>query len=776
MEPVGESAWRGLRLGASAGLGIGLVAWCPWVLAGLGVIQGLSFLGAVVLGIIWRGCNHRLAYQWRWLPGLLCWISLSTGLASIQGPGLPSALQADGLPLPTVLSRDPPTDNLGSDLLLMQIHRQDGPRKYRGIVYQRLKYWKADQKWRCYPLRHPILLSLPYSHQPSEKSGIISIEAGHHLLIEATHLQAIRGPAHPGQADLRDYYRSQGLQMEINLSHGGSYRVIRQDLCHHQGEYRREQSFKVKFGRWQSYWSQRMDHSISDSVGRALSKALLLGWRVDLSQELQEGFRNSGTVHLLAVSGMHVLFIYQILQALMRGLYLLLTAILPQSVKRQDPSKWLIFIVLSTLILGYALLTGGAPSAMRSALVVIWMNLTTALSGNRHASSALVLIAVLLIILEPCSWKDPGFQLSFGAVGGLLWIYTPLWKLMRMDQRGIAIRYPASLLGMSLIAQAVTAPLCWFHFGQFPNYFLLANLFLVPLSSPLLVVAIVWTLTGSTSFLGIAIAWVGQLLFGITALMTTSIGSWPGAVTYHWDFRGSDLMLVFSMLVLLTLGLFKIIRLSKSQERRRVFRYVALSLMVFWILLLVNRNARWLQEDQASQCLVFGLRSGNCLLVRDRLGWLWSGDREGLSDRRTMEWIRKQLKRPDHPWATLDTTLRCRLLQWNEPVTLIAGMKDTFNLAPCHGRALQLVHLFGPQAVQLTRKVDAVVLGSRSRVEWPLSQPPTCLIMVGSHSHLYRRLIASLCLQEGIVFCDLSQSNLPDSKVNSPYPTPNRTL
>ncbi|MFM8317006.1 MAG: hypothetical protein ACKOAV_01355, partial [Bacteroidota bacterium] len=112
MEPVGESAWRGLRLGASAGLGIGLVAWCPWISAGLGVIQGLSFLGAVVLGIIWRGCNHRLAFQWRWLPGLLCWISLSTGLASIQGPGLPSALQADGLPLPSVLSRDPPTDNL----------------------------------------------------------------------------------------------------------------------------------------------------------------------------------------------------------------------------------------------------------------------------------------------------------------------------------------------------------------------------------------------------------------------------------------------------------------------------------------------------------------------------------------------------------------------------------------------------------------------------------------------------------------------------------------
>jgi len=776
MEPVGESAWRGLRLGASACLGIGLVAWWPWISAGLGVIQGLSLLAAIVLELIWRGCGHRLAYQWRWLPGLLCWISLSTGLASLQRPSLSSTIQAEGLPLPSVLSRDPPTDHLGSDLLLIQIHRRDGPRKYRAIVYQRLKYLKADQKWRGYPYHHPILLCLPFAHQPGDESGNISLEPGNHLIIEAAHLQAIRGPIHPGQADLRDYYQSQGLQLEINLSHGGSYRVIHQDLCQNQGEYRRDRSLKVKFGRWQSYWSQRMDQNISDSVGRGLSKALGLGWRVDLSQELQDGFRNSGTVHLLAVSGMHVLFIFQILQGLIRGLYLMLTAILPQSGKRHDLPKWLIFIVLSSLILGYALLTGGAPSAMRAAMVVIWMNLTTVLSGNRHASSALVLIAVLLIILEPSSWKDPGFQLSFGAVGGLLWIYTPLWKLTRMDQRGLAIRYPASLAGMSLIAQAVTAPLCWFHFGQFPNYFLLANLFLVPLSSPLLIVAIAWTLIGSSSILGCALAWFGQFLFGITALITKSIGSWPGAVTYHLDFRKSDLMLVFSMLGLLTLGLFKIIRLSKSQDRRGIFRYVALSLILVWILLLVNRNARWFQEDQAPQCLVFGLRSGNCLVVRDELGWLWSGDRVGLSDRRTKEWIHKQHKRPDHPLATLDTTLRCRLLQWNKSLTLITGIKDTFNLVACHGGTLQLVHLFGPQAVQLTRKVDAVVLGSRSRVEWPLSQPPTCLIMVGSHSHQYRRLIASQCLHQGIIFRDLSQSNLPDSKVNSPYPTPNSTL
>ena len=776
MELGGESGWRGLRLGFSACLGIGLVWGCPWIATSLGAIQAISLLGAVVLGLLWQGSCKGTAYQWRWLPGILSWISLSTGLASLQGPSLPSASNIARLPYSLGHPKAPCSDHLGSDLLLIQIQRQDGPRKFRALVYQRITFLNGDKRWYGHRYRHPILLSLPFSHQPRDDWGKAYPVTGIHLIVEATHLQTIRGPKHPGQADLRDYYLSQGLQLEINLSHGGSYRLIHQENCQNQGEHFRDQSIKVKFGRWQSYWSQRMDQSISDSVGRALSKALLLGWRVDLSQELQDGFRNSGTVHLLAVSGMHVLFIYQILQWLMRGLYLLVITIQPQSCKRYDPPKWIIFIVLSSLIMGYALLTGGAPSAMRAAMVLIWMNLTTLLSGNRHASSALVLIAVLLIILEPCSWKDPGFQLSFGAVGGLLWIYTPLWKLTRLDQKGLAIRYPASLIGMSLVAQAVTAPLCWFHFGQFPNFFLLANLVLVPLSSPLLIVAIAWTLIGSNSIVGTALAWVGQFLFGITASLTSTIGNWPGAVTYHWDFRVSDLMLVFCMLSLFVLGLFKIIGIRRSNDRRRVFRFVALILMLAWILLLVMRNARWYQEDQVSKCMVFGLAYGNCLFVRDGLGGFWSGDRIGLKDRRALEWIRRQHKRPDHPLTLPDTPQTCRLLRWNKPITLIAGMQDTFNIAPAPGKTLQLLHLYGPVSVQLIQKVDAVVMGSRSRVAWPLSQPPTYLIMTGIHSLNYRRLIASLCLHQGIVFRDLSPYNLPDSRVNSPYPIPNWTL
>lgn len=758
MEPLlwTESSRRAIRLGAAACLGTILGVVWPDIPVGWESLHGICLVGAIAWALLMRSCPQRIAYPLRHIPGILCWMSLSAGLASLQCPS------------PQV-SFDKRGNSLSSDLLLLQITRQDGSARFRALVYRRLVSASAEGKWQAHPVHGDILLSLQVPEQPADH-GVHQLPViGDHLLVEASHCQPVRGPQHPGQADLRHYYQSQGMPNEINLSRAGSYKVIRRDSCSSDDWPMKDQSFMVWFGRWQSYWSQRMDRSIEDSVGRALGKALLLGWRVDLSRELQDGFRNSGTVHLLAVSGMHVLFIYQILNGIMRGLYLIAVAIGRGNGWRCNPPKFLIFIVLSSLILAYALLTGGAPSAMRAAMVVVWMNWTRMISGNRHASAALLLTGVLLIILEPKTWQDPGFQLSFGAVGGLLWIYKPLWKLAQMDSKKPIIRYPASLIGMSLVAQAVTAPLCWYHFGQFPTYFLVANLVLVPLSSPLLITSILWTLSGNLPILGPAVAWFGKILFGITALCTSLIGNWPGAVTYHWDFRDSDLAFSLTLLGILMMDLHRMASSRKVYERALMFRRLIITLAIGCIIIIVNRNARWYREGSAAQCVAFGISSGNCLWVRDGAGWLGSGDRDGLTDRRTLQWIRRQCQRPNHPLASDPGDSSCRLLQWKVPLTMIAGLKDTFRLVPTPSGPLRLLHLFGNKHFVISDKVDIVVIGQGTRVDWSEALAPSHLILTGGHNRQYRRFMALQCLKQGIVFCDMSQSILPDSKVISPY-------
>jgi ComEC/Rec2-related protein len=775
-----------MRLGASACLGIILGLWWPALPIEWEQLHGCCLVGAVALRLLLGQSPQQISYPMRHFPGFLCWMSLTAGLASIQRPapqnsyGMQGNNQAKNYSAESIapgsITVFSSGAGLGSDLLLVQIFRQDGPARFRAVVHRRLVNSAAEGSWMAHPAHSEILLSLPISQETTDGHDHGLPRVGDHLLTEAAHRQPVKGPKHPGQADLRDYYQSQGIYHEINLSRIGSYRLIHRDSGSADDLPMRNQSYKVSFGIWQSYWSQRMDLCIKDSVGRALSKALLLGWRVDLSRELQDGFRNSGTVHLLAVSGLHVLFIYQILNGIMRVLYLFTAAIRGRSGRWHEPPKWIIFIVLSSLILAYALLTGGAPSAMRAAMVVVWMNWTRIISGNRHASAALLLTGVLLVILEPMAWKDPGFQLSFGAVGGLLWIYAPLWKMAQMDQSPPGIRYPVSLIGMSLVAQAVTAPLCWYHFGQFPNYFLVANLVLVPLSSPLLITAILWTLTGNVPILGPLITWFGKFLYGITAKSTSLIGSWPAAVSFHWDFRGSDLAFSFALLGTLMMGIHRIATLNKSPARAMRFRHLIVILAIGWIIMIAYRNTRWYLEGKAAQCVAFGIPPRNCLWVQDGYGWLGSGDHKGLTDRRPLQWMRRQCQRPSHPMASVGTDSSCKLLQWKIPITFVAGLEDTFHLAPTRNGPLRLLHLYGNKPYAMTGKVDMIVLGQGARVEWSGTFTPSYLILTGGHTRQYRRFMASLCMQQGVVFCDLSQSTLPDSKLISPCSSPNWSI
>lgn len=757
-----QSNYSSIRLGASMCLGVGLGFWRPRVCPEWIFFQGICLLLAVLAGILGSKKNHNIAYRARYLPGILCWWSLTAGLASSQN----SPVSA----ITSWTSSHNTSDHLGSDLLIVQVLRQVGPTRFLGLIHRRVVRTTPDPQWIAFPTHLEILLSLPYSEQPKASGTKGFIQIGDHLITDAFHLRKIMGPQHPGQADLRDYYQSQGLYFEVNLRRGGSCRVLNGNKIQQMNLRWADQSFKVKFGRWQHYWTARMDQNITDSVGKALCKALLLGWRVDLSQELQEGFRNSGTVHLLAVSGMHVLIIHQIMQWIMRLMYLSWVKFNIRRDLGHNPPKLLIFIVLSLFILTYALLTGAAPSAMRAAIVLIWMNWTGLIDGTRHATLALLNTGILLIILEPYSWKDPGFQLSFVAVGGLLWIYNPLWKLSRLDQSPLPLQYPVSLMGMSLVAQAVTAPLCWFHFGQFPNYFLVANLVLVPLSTPLLIIAMLWTLTGSASLVGPIIAWIGENLYGIVANCTSVIGKWPGAVSYHWDFQGRDLALCYGIIIILLMGIKQMTAQAKPLRRRNTIRQYVMFLGFAWVLVMAQRNLRWILEDKIPQCVVFGLSTGHCILVRGGQGLLWSGDALGLADRRPLHWARSQSKVPDLPSKNANKGMNCRILQWNNSVTFIAGACDTFALQPKPYRPLIMLQAFGHGAVRITQPVDILVLGPGTRAEWPEYHPPTHLILTGGHTKAYRRSTASRCLRQGIVLEDLSPSNLPDLSVISPQP------
>ncbi len=209
-----------------------------------------------------------------------------------------------------------------------------------------------------------------------------------------------------------------------------------------------------------------------------LLKALLTGDRSSLPKECIEVFRKSGASHILALSGLHIGIIYLIFDKL--------TFVLGKS-----PRALLGRFIL--LILGagfFTLMTGAGPSIVRAFLFIL-INETLRLSGRERKPMRVLCVALLIqLALDPSAINSLGFQLSYLAMAGIFILFPVMdaWY-----PKGIAfdpMRKIWSASALSISCQVFTGPLVWLRFHSFPKYFLLTNLFALPLTTILMATAI----------------------------------------------------------------------------------------------------------------------------------------------------------------------------------------------------------------------------------------------------------------------------------------------
>ncbi|HEX2188215.1 MAG TPA: ComEC/Rec2 family competence protein, partial [Longimicrobiaceae bacterium] len=205
----------------------------------------------------------------------------------------------------------------------------------------------------------------------------------------------------------------------------------------------------------------------------ALADALLLGRREGLDRELSDRFAKAGLVHLMAISGTHV--------ALLAGALLVLGAILRQPRARVT---W----ATIALVAAYLALIGAPASAMRAGIMVA-LGLAASMLQRPTAALAIVAASALPILAwDPRAVLDPGFQLSYAGVLGILLLRGAMLKRVpgRWRDRPAA-RWTVESLVVSLAAFVATAPITAFHFGQVAPVSILANLPAIPLTSLALV-------------------------------------------------------------------------------------------------------------------------------------------------------------------------------------------------------------------------------------------------------------------------------------------------
>jgi len=248
----------------------------------------------------------------------------------------------------------------------------------------------------------------------------------------------------------------------------------------------------------------------------AVAAALLLGYVDEIDAGLRNDYAATGAMHILSVSGMHVGIIYLFLEFLLGFL------------KKSKAGRYLKTIILILFIWFYALLTGMSPAVLRSAAMLSLPILGRQMGRSPDMFNIVSASVILLVALDPLLITDVGFQLSYLAVMGIVILYKPIYDLY-VTSAWLPDKI-WSILAVSLAAQLATMPITLFTFHQFPVYFMVTNIFVVPLSSLIIYFGIVALAVGNIPLAGLFTAKVLIFLVWLLNSAIHFIEELPGSV------------------------------------------------------------------------------------------------------------------------------------------------------------------------------------------------------------------------------------------------------
>lgn len=287
---------------------------------------------------------------------------------------------------------------------------------------------------------------------PKQKE--VRIKVGSRITVKGR-LQAFEAARNPGEFDFQDYYQAKKLFFRMSA-----------EQCQWEKE-AYDQIGDSLF--WAADYAGRVLNDITDSKSAGIFRAVLLGDRTGMDEELFSLYRRSGVAHLLAVSGLH----------------LSLAGLAVYGGLRRTGLGFGLAGLAGGAVLGlYASMTGMAPSIQRALVMALCGYLAAYLGRTYDLLSALSLAGIMIFWDNPYALTQAGVQLSFAAVLGIgaaaprLLLQTP--KEKKNKNRFYHMHQFRQTLAVSMGIQLVTAPLVLYHFFEIPLYGMILNLLVVP--------------------------------------------------------------------------------------------------------------------------------------------------------------------------------------------------------------------------------------------------------------------------------------------------------
>src|SRR4030095_6730559 len=325
-------------------------------------------------------------------------------------------------------------------------------------------------------------------------SALSHLEYGSQLVITKP-LQEIKNAGNPGGFDYKRYSLFQGITHQVYL---------------------KENEFAVLPTTDKTFFQQFINTSraevldilrtnIKGEKELGLAEALLIGYKDDLDKTLVQSYSNTGVVHVIAISGLHLGLIYWLLTWFFKPL-------------QKRKLKWLRPIFILTGLWLFSLLAGAQPSVLRSAFMFTCIVLGDSFARKSSIYNTLALSALLLLCINPYWLWDVCFQLSYAAVLSIVIFMRPIYHWFYIKNK--ILDFIWKLNAVTIAAQIFTVPIGIYHFHQFPLNFLLTNFLAVPLSSFILLDEILLCII---SFIPPLAAFIGQFISWLIWIMNSYI-------------------------------------------------------------------------------------------------------------------------------------------------------------------------------------------------------------------------------------------------------------
>lgn len=395
------------------------------------------------------------------------------------------------------------TDSRNTDHFLYETNIRQYVAVVAGFEEEKEKSWKVEARvqhifdgevWR--PVSGKVLWYFSKADFPAP------FAYGDQLLIQGSPRE-LNPPSNPGEFDYKRFltfkkiYHQQFLRKESVhwITNDPPYEIM---------------AYALKARRWAE---GVLENHIRSDRERAVASALILGVKDGLDNELVQAYASSGAMHVLAVSGLHVGIIYLILMLFLKPF------------KKWKYGKWVLAAISIVVLWSYAFVTGLSPSVLRAVTMFSVIALSRPLNYTTNIYNTLAVAAFILLLYEPYLIMSVGFQLSFLAVIGIVYIQPKLAQLW--EPNNWALDKVWQVTCVSLAAQLATFSLGLLYFHQFPVYFLVSNLFVIPGAFVSLLTGIVLLVVSPVEVLA---TWTGQLLEGILWLLNYlvfAVEQWP---------------------------------------------------------------------------------------------------------------------------------------------------------------------------------------------------------------------------------------------------------